>query len=86
MSTFQDLPLEIAKIVISRLEDPDYDFNQQEFLEIFKSYLTDKVKTVFYFDSPDAVEHMVNQILLIIGPEQSYTTYQFVLAYISLNI
>lgn len=86
-STFKDMPLELAKKVLIKMDaDPEYEFSQQEFLGIYKNYLSEKVQKVLYFDSPDAVEHTVTQILLIIGAEQSFTMYQFVLAYIALNI
>jgi len=86
-STFENLPQELAKIVLERIDrDIDFQFSEKAFLDIFKDHLSDKIKKVLYYDSPDALDYTINQILLTIGPEQTYVLFQYVLAYISLHI
>jgi hypothetical protein len=82
-----DLPQNLAKKIISKIDtEANYVFSEKEFLLILKDHIEEEVKTKFFFDSQDAVDHTVLNVFSRIGADQSYVLFQFVLAYISLNI
>lgn len=82
-----DIPQNLAKKIIYKIDNQsDYVFSEKEFLIILKDHIEEEVKSKFFFDSQDAIDHTVLSIFSRIGPEQSYILFQFVLAYISLNI
>jgi hypothetical protein len=82
-----NLPENIAKIILRKIEnDSSFVFNEKEFFKIFQQYISDKLKKIVYTDSPDILEEMSLNIVTKIGAEQTYVIFQFVLAFISLNI
>lgn len=82
-----DIPQNLAKKIIYKISnEPDYVFSEKAFLLILKDHIEEEVKSKFFFDSQDAVDHTVLNVFSRIGPDQSYVLFQFVLAYISLNI
>ena len=83
----KDIPQNLAKKIISKIHnDSNYIFSEKAFLIILKEHIEEEVKTKFFFDSQDAIDHTVLNVFSRIGPDQSYVLFQFVLAYISLNI